>query len=107
MTLNMSFDLAIADYIDSLSEKQRQILRDKVLNSQAEDDRPWFMDVINRYHLRDKNSPVAQGISKRVVPDPYGINNTLWAGIGAKEPISEAMTLLDAIQEKLKTQQSL
>jgi hypothetical protein len=105
MKQNLSFDLAVADYIASLNENQRQILRAAALNSQTEVDWPWFADVIDRYHLRDKNSPVARDISNRVAPDPYGFNNSLWAGIGAKDPVFEAMTLLDAVQETLKVQQ--
>jgi len=100
------FDNAVADYIASLDEERRQILRTTILNSQAEDDWPWFEDVIERYQLRDKNSPVLRDINERVEPDPHGINSLLWAGVGNTEPIFEAMTLLCAVREALKAQSS-
>ena len=69
------FDKAVADYIASLDERRREVLRISILNSQAEDDWPWFAEVIERYQLRDKNSPVRRDINQRIEPDPEGINS--------------------------------
>jgi len=95
------FDKAVADYIASLDERRREVLRISILNSQAEDDWPWFAEVIERYQLRDKNSPVRRDINQRIEPDPEGINSLLWGGVGNTEPIFEAMTLLDAVRKVL------
>ena len=71
------FDCAVADFIASLDDAKRQVLRATVLNPQAEEHWPWFEEVIERYKLRDKNSSVRRDINERIEPDPYGINSLL------------------------------
>ena len=97
------FDKAVADYVASLDERRRELLRTVILNPQVENDWPWFEEVIKRYQLRDRTSPVSRDINERVEPDPYGVN-TLWAGVGSTEPIFEALILINAARELLKSQ---
>lgn len=96
------FDIAVADYVGRLTDEQQKVLQTGFLNPQAEEDWPWFAEVIFRYNLRDKQSPVRRDINERVEPDPYGVNSLLWAGVGNAEPIFEAMTLLNSVQKMLR-----
>ena len=95
------FDKAVADYIASLDESRRELLRTVILNPQAEDDWPWFEEVIERYQLRDKNSPVRRDINERVEPDPDGGISEWWSSDCGGEPVFEAMKLLDAVRKTL------
>jgi len=96
------FAKAVADYIASLSEERKLALRNSVPIPRHEQDWPWFAEVIERYQLRDKNSPVRRDINERVEPDPDGLNSEWWSSDCGGEPIFEAMTLLDAVRAALQ-----
>jgi len=97
------FERAVADYVASLDERRRELLRTVILNPQAEDDWPWFEEVITLYQLRDRTSPVSRDINERAEPDPYGVNR-LWAGVTNTEPIFEALVLINAARKLLDDQ---
>ncbi len=95
------FDEAVAEYVAGLDEARRSALCASPLNPQSAEDRPWFAEVIERFRLRDKSSPVRRDINERVEPDPLGINTVLWSGVGNDEPLFEALRLLDEARRVL------
>lgn len=104
MNYQYPFDKAVADYMISLSNERKIMLRNSVPIPRHEQDWPWFEDVIERYHLRDKNSPVRRDINERIEHDPDELNSEWWSSDCGGEPIFEAMTLLDAVRQALKAQ---
>lgn len=95
------FDRAVAEYVAGLTDARRQVLQSGVLSPLSARHWPLYLEVIDRYSLRDAESPVRRDINERVAPDPQGAHGLLW-GRGGPDPIFEALTFLSAVQRALR-----
>lgn len=96
------FDRAVADYVAGLTAARREVLLNGVLSPLSARHWPFFVEVIERYNLRDTESPVRRDINDRLQPDLQGAQGMLWGRGGGGEPLFEATTFMSAVQRHLR-----
>jgi hypothetical protein len=102
MDANYPFDRAVAEYVAGLTAARREVLLNGVLSPLSARHWPFFVEVIERYNLRDMESPVRRDINDRLQPDLQGAQGMLWGRGGGGEPLFEATTFMSAVQRHLR-----
>ena len=103
MTTITTIDDAACDFVARLPEAGRKELRDTVLLSQCAEHWHWFQEVIDRYDLKNPESPVARDIRNRF-DDADGMASLMFSR--TNEPILDAERLLRLVQVQLRQAQS-